>query len=112
MHASEFFEPEAPGWTSVNYTGPASGANQALSYIVFKRDRARFLADFPNLELVLDRPHTHLLYLVSGGVNFRQLVPSSFTSAVKLCERLVSPLNPWLSLQHTVVVRKRLAAES
>ena len=107
LHPSESFDPDAPDWEARDYTGRFSNANQALSYIVFKRDRAQLKAEFPRLELLGDRPHTHLLYFISGGVNFRQLAPDCFTPVVKLAERLLSPLDPWLALQHTIVLRKR-----
>ena len=107
LHASESFDPDATDWEAGQSTGRFSSANQALSYIVFKRDQAQFKAEFPRLELLLDKPHTHLLYLISGGVNFRQLAPDAFTPIVKLAERVLSPLDPWLALQHTIVLRKR-----
>jgi len=84
-----------------------SGANQALSWVVFTRDRRRFEREYPELELVVDRPHTHLRYLLSGGVNFRQLIPSSFGGAVANLEEVLAPFNRWLALQHTIVLRRR-----
>lgn len=107
LHASESFEPDAPGWETTTNTGPGSGANQALSYIVFRRDRQRFEQEFPELELLLDAPHTHLMYFTSGGVNFRQLIPTSFTPLVTLGEQMLSPFNRWIALQHTIVLRRR-----
>jgi SAM-dependent methyltransferase len=105
LHKSEGFEPEAASWESE--TGAFSNANQALSYVVFKRDRAQFLSEFPEFEIVSQQPHTHFWYLVSGGVNFRQLVPDGLTSAVKATERLLSPLDRWIALQQTIVLRKK-----
>lgn len=107
LHASEGFDPGAASWESPAAAGPFSKANQALSFIVFRRDASRFRQEFPNLEIVLDRPHTHLRYLLSGGVNFRQLVPTVLAGSVKSCERLLRPLDKWLALQHTLVLRKR-----
>jgi hypothetical protein len=78
-----------------------------LSYIVFRRDHDEFCRQFPELELVLGRPHTHLMYFVSGGVNFRQLAPDLVTPLVLATERALSPLNRWIALQHTLVLRRR-----
>jgi hypothetical protein len=86
-----------------------SNANQALSYVVFCRDRRQFETEFPGLEIVVDRPHTPLLYLVSGGVNFRQLLPSFCTGLVVGLEWLLTPLHGLLGIQQTVVLRKRKA---
>ena len=107
LHDSETFDLDAPTWENETQSGPCSGANQALSGIIFDRDRDRFEREYPELELVLDRPHTHLSYLLSGGVNFRQLVPPGTDSMVCAAEMLLSPFNRWIALQHTIVLRKR-----
>jgi SAM-dependent methyltransferase len=107
LHASEGFDVDAPGWEAGGPTGAMSNANQALSYVVFTRDRRIFEQEFPHLEVVADRPHTHLWYVASGGVNFRQLLPRGAIPLIRLVERLLAPFNPWIALQHTVVVRKR-----
>jgi hypothetical protein len=53
------------------------GANQALSYIVFERDRERFERLFPDLEIVEQSwIANYPRYLLSGGLNFRQLLPT------------------------------------
>jgi SAM-dependent methyltransferase len=109
LHDSEGFDLTAPGWEGT-HSGPFRGANQALSGIVFDRDRAVFRREFPDLELVYDRPHTHLSYLLSGGVNFRQLVPTALDPAVRAAEAVLGPFNGLLALQHTVVLRKRAGA--
>lgn len=114
LHDCEHFDLSA-NWENDQQVGPCLGANQALSGIIFHRDLVRFQAEYPQLEVVLDRPHTHLSYLLSGGVNFRQLVPGWMDSAVQVAEAMLEPLNRWLALQHTIVLRKcrvarRLAA--
>jgi SAM-dependent methyltransferase len=109
LHASETFDTAATSWDSDPAAGPFSRANQALSYIVFVRDRDRFAREFPQLELLTDRPHTHLRYLLSGGVNFRQLVPNAADRLVIWLERAMTPLARLLALQHTIVIRRRSA---
>ena len=109
LHASETFDPAAPDWDAPGDAGPFSRANQALSYLVFVRDRRRFEMLCPRLEIVADEPHTHLRYLVSGGVNFRQLVPDGAEPVIIAAERVLSPLNNLLALQHTIVLRRRAA---
>ena len=55
--------------------GPMSGANIALAWIVFKRDRLLFEKEFPTLRIVgleLDMP---FIYLLSGGVTRKSLFP-------------------------------------
>jgi hypothetical protein len=68
------------------------GANQALSYIVFERDRALFEQRCPTLEVVVREPLTNWLrYLLSGGLNFRQLVPSRTEEVLRALVRLLAP---------------------
>jgi SAM-dependent methyltransferase len=112
LHASETFESDAPSWESAEPIGPFSSANQALAYIVFERDKAEFEAAFPELELVAVQPHTHLRYLLSGGVNFRQLVPSAADPVLVALERALAPLNGALALQQTLVLRRRPIADA
>jgi len=111
LHGSERFDPSVSSWEAGGATGTMSGANQALSYVVFTRDRRRFEREYPELEIVVDRPHTHLRYLLSGGVNFRQVIPSSFGGAVAKLEDILAPFNHWLALQHTIVLRRRRSSE-
>jgi len=107
LHKTEVFDPQAPSWESSEDMGPFSNANQALSYVIFKRDREKFDREFPQLEIVRDHPHTHLWYILSGGLNFRQLVPDYFAPSMRFMEWALSPLDRWIALQHTIVLRKR-----
>ena len=103
---TETFDPDVPGWTNVD-AGVMKGANQALSYIVFERDVDRFRARHPRLELVHRAPlRNYVRYLVSGGLNFRQLVPTFLAPVLVGVEALLSPLAPVLALHHVVVLRK------
>ncbi|HZV72987.1 MAG TPA: class I SAM-dependent methyltransferase [Conexibacter sp.] len=86
------------------------GANQALSYIVFERDRALFDQRCPRLEVVVEEPLANWpRYLLSGGLNFRQLVPSRSGARLRQVERLLAPTRRWLALHHVVALRKRVA---
>lgn len=87
--------------------GPMNGANQALSYIVFIRDRSLFLQMYPSLQIVhQETVGNYLKYLISGGLNFRQLLPDSFTGLINVLEKAISPLNRWIALHHVIVIRK------
>jgi hypothetical protein len=107
LFASEDFDKQMPGWRS-DAAGPMVGANQALSYIVFVRDRARFARELPGLELVRSFPLTNYVrYLLSGGLNFRQLAPSFSEGALRALERALRPARGALALHHVVVLRRR-----
>jgi SAM-dependent methyltransferase len=88
--------------------GPMNGANQALSYIVFVRDRAELERKHPSLEIVHEqRVGNYLKYVISGGLNFRQLLPDSMTGVVSMMEKILWPFNRWLALHHVVVIKKK-----
>ena len=67
-------EPARRDW-EFESNGPMSGANIALPWIAFKRDRLLFEKEFPKLRIVgleLDMP---FIYLLSGGVSRKSLFP-------------------------------------
>jgi SAM-dependent methyltransferase len=83
----EPFRPEA-GWTFES-TGPLSGANGALCWIVFQRDRATFAQRFPGLGLERYQPHTPLRYWLSGGLKPWTLLPRPLYGAASAVDRLL-----------------------
>ena len=109
LHSDEYFDPDAADWKSNEIRGPLSGANQALAHIVFWRDRARFEEAYGSqLEIVHnDYELNGLRYLLSGGVNFRQLVPSAMARPLGTIERLARPIARLWSLHQVIVLRKR-----
>ena len=71
----EPFQPDAAKW-EFPQTGPLSGANGALPWIIFERDREQFEQEFPTLQIRHIQPCMPFRYLISGGVSMRSLVPS------------------------------------
>jgi len=88
----EPFEPERVPW-SFPASGPVSGANGALPWIVFERDREIFEQKFPNLQIVSIKPTMPFRYLLSGGVSMRSLVPGC---SFRLCKVLENSLQSWI----------------
>jgi SAM-dependent methyltransferase len=86
----EPFEPDAPEWT-VPRTGPLSGANGALPWIVFARDRERFAREHSEWQIRSVQPGMPFRYLVSGGISLRSLSPGWTFGAWRGVERLLSP---------------------
>ena len=70
----EPFDPEMAHWEFPE-SGPLSGANNALPWILFVRDRDQFEREFPMWSIQSMRPMMPIRYLVSGGVGFRALMP-------------------------------------
>ena len=103
---TEIFDPNQKEW--VSNSSIMHGANQALSYIVFVRDRKIFEERYPNLEIVQIKPlSNYLRYLLSGGLNFRSLVPGFMSPAIRALEWLISPVNKILGLHYAIVIRKK-----
>ena len=107
MFSTETFDMAQMAWDQTT-SGPMVGANQALSHNVFVRDRAEFETRFPQLEIVevLTLP-SYLRYLLSGGFNFRQLMPDVMFHALRHCENNLACLQPLLGLHRVYVIRKR-----
>jgi SAM-dependent methyltransferase len=61
----EPFVPEAASW-EIPESGPLSGANGALPWIIFVRDRSTMRRKFPELAVEEIRPMMPMRYLVSG----------------------------------------------
>ena len=71
---SEPFRPDAEQW-EFPATGPLSGANGALPWMMFVRDRVRFDREFPKWCIASIEPLMPFAYLLSGGVSMRALCP-------------------------------------
>ena len=108
LFASEGFDPDYPSWETPAQ-GPMNGANQALSYIVFVRDRKIFEEKFPSLQVVhQELCRNHLKYLVSGGLNFRQLLPYAMGPVIDFLQAASTPCVHLFCLHHVIVVRKKI----
>jgi len=104
---TETFDMNQKEWVNESL-GFMNGANQALSYIVFKRDKAKFEAMYPRLEIVIQKPlNNYMRYVLSGGLNFRQILPSFFSPVIKLFEFMFIPFNSIFALHHIIVIRKK-----
>jgi SAM-dependent methyltransferase len=103
----EHFDKKQELWTSRSIN-PMSGANQALSYIVFVRDRLKFENNHPHLEIILiSTIGNYLRYILSGGINFIQLAPDFLIPPLKFFEKILSPFKNILALHYLIVIRKK-----
>jgi SAM-dependent methyltransferase len=106
LFKTEGFDKEFPSWETP-FAGPMNGANQALSYIVFVRDRSSFERKHPTLKIVThELCGNYMEYILSGGLNFRQLIPNWMSPLVIFFQFLLSPINRWIALHHIVLIRK------
>lgn len=56
-------------------SGPLSGANSALPWIIFERDRSRFEREHSEWKIEEVTPFMPISYLLSGGISLRSLMP-------------------------------------
>ncbi|MEZ6089651.1 MAG: class I SAM-dependent methyltransferase [Pirellulaceae bacterium] len=70
----EPYNPASQEWGFAS-SGPLSGANGALAWIVFIRDRELFEQRFPELRIVDITSHTPLRYWASGGLKWWSMIP-------------------------------------
>ena len=104
---TETFDMTQKEWVNESL-GFMNGANQALSYIVFIRDKKKFEERYPNLEIIVQKPlNNYMRYVLSGGLNFRQILPSFFSPVIKFFEFIFMPFNSVFALHHIIVIRKK-----
>lgn len=85
---------------------PLTSSNQALPWIVFKRDRKIFEKKFQELKIASINLHSPFRYLLSGGISFRSLWPDKLFSLLRLTEDLLVPLNKYIAMFSTIVLKK------
>jgi SAM-dependent methyltransferase len=98
----EPFNPEG-GW-DIPESGPLTGANGALPWIVFVRDKALFQERFPDLKIESVEYHHPLSYLVSGGVSYRQLVPDFSYPVFRFLDKMLPKVSRHLSMFMTIKI--------
>jgi len=105
LFSAEPYDEKTDAW-GFPPSGRFTGANVPQAWIVLHRDRARFEAEFPTLRVRSERHHTAFLYLLSGGIWFRGLVPAWTFPLFRAGERLLGPAMPLLASQTTFVLEK------
>jgi len=107
LHKDEYFDPNITDWKN-SVTGPLSHANQALAYVVFERDIEIFNMKYGNNLSIIEKSYNlnALRYLFSGGLNFKQLVPSCFNQVLKDIETRASSFAKLWSLHEMIIIKK------
>ncbi|HYX24549.1 MAG TPA: hypothetical protein VFC23_10395 [Thermoanaerobaculia bacterium] len=102
----EPFAPDAPEWEGPG-GGPLTGANGALPWILFSRDRERFEREHPEWRLRRIEPLMPFRYLVSGGISLRSLMPAWTFPLWRGLERALHPLRHRLAMFALVVLERQ-----
>lgn len=109
MHKDEHFDAGAQSWTTHEIRGPLSGANQALAYIVFERDRQRFDEEYGADLEIAHRTYclNSLRHFFSGGLNFRPLLPPFVAPLLRAMEQIGRPFARHWAFYQLIVLRRR-----
>jgi SAM-dependent methyltransferase len=105
----EPFQPDTRSW-EFDATGPLSGANGALPWIVFERDREPFHEEFPQWRVETIEPLMPLRYLLSGGMSMRSLMPGAAFGFWRTVERAASPIMDRVAMFAAIVLRRQEAS--
>ncbi|MCI5158090.1 MAG: class I SAM-dependent methyltransferase, partial [Candidatus Electrothrix sp. AUS1_2] len=97
--------PESKKWNFPD-SGPLSGANLALPWIVFERDRALFLEKYCGLKINKINLDWPFIYLLSGGVSMKTLVPNWSYLFFRRIEMLLKPIIKHIAMFATIVLEK------
>jgi SAM-dependent methyltransferase len=91
-------EPYEPGARDLAFasTGPLSGADGALAWIVFERDRERLAGVAPELRLERHRPAYPLSYWLAGGLKPWSLLPGPLFGAARAVDAALAAPVPRL----------------
>ena len=100
----EYFDARS-GW-QIKGSGRLTGANIALPWIIFVRDRQRFEQKFPHLRIVRIDPHTPFSYLISGGLTRWQFFPTRMFGAIRYFEMILRPVCYYLGMFATIELEK------
>jgi SAM-dependent methyltransferase len=101
----EPFQPTALSW-ELSTSGPLSGANDALPWMIFVRDRQKFEKEFPRWQIELIQPMMPFCYLLSGGVSLRGFMPGWSFAIWKQIENSLSRWNNQLAMFAQIVLRR------
>lgn len=102
----EPFDPGAENWEFAS-SGPLSGANGALPWMIFARDRQIFLSRFPAWEIKVVRPFMSFRYLLSGGFSLPCLMPVATFAFWKKVEQMIERLTKKTPMFAQIIIEKR-----
>ncbi len=108
IHKDEYFDINETNWDKIEKGGVLSKANQALSHNVFERDKDLFESKYGNHLKVIEKKYVlnGLRYILSGGLNFKQLFPSFLSFLLILFEVVFSPVAKHWAPFRIIVIKK------
>lgn len=105
MHPEPFDE-SAPHWHLPQSDKSWTNSNQALSFILLKRDRELFEKRFPEFAVVGRECFGFVRYFMTGGLWLEPKLPDAAFPFLKAFEWVLRPLMPLLAIHHVFVLKK------
>jgi hypothetical protein len=78
----------------------------ALPWIIFQRDRLIFEQEFPQWRIRKIRPMLPVRFIVSGGLSFRNIMPSFTFGAWRAIERCLTPFMDEVGMFALIVLER------
>jgi SAM-dependent methyltransferase len=101
----EPFDPDTLKW-EFPQTDPLSGANGALPWIIFQRDRVRFEEEFPELQIKDIQLCLPFRYLASGGMTTKNIMPERTYSFWRFIDTKLDPyIKTWAMFAQIKLVK-------
>lgn len=102
----EPFAPDSPSWT-LPESGPLSGGNDALPWIIFQRDRDIFEKKTGWYAATI-QPIMPFRYLLSGGISMRNIMPSWLFRPITYIENNIpDPLMDNMAMFAIIVLKRK-----
>jgi SAM-dependent methyltransferase len=102
----EFSDNTVTEWRNKG-NGPLTGANIALPWVIFIRDRKIFEARFPRLRILDIRWQLWIAFYLSGGMTYRSFIPPCLLFIVRGLERFGGhPFFRWMATEMIVKIEK------
>ena len=101
----EYFDDTLESWDN-DQAGNMRGANLALPWMIFERDRAKFQNRFPLLQIREMHYHSFLSHILAGGFSLRSVVPKPAIAPLFAFERALAPLMHKLGAMMTIHLEK------
>lgn len=108
IHKSEYFDENEKILQKKKDQGSMSLANQAMAYIYFEREKVLFKRKYGKKLAVIHSEYVlnGFRYILSGGLNFKQVVPSFMEPLLIFLEKILKPFAVFFMPYKIIVLKK------
>jgi SAM-dependent methyltransferase len=107
VHKTEYFDKNEKFNFKIKGKTAMEKANQALSYIYFVKHKKKTHKKFPKLKIVhISVFNNYLRFLISGGLNFKKILPDIFLLPIKIFEKILTPLKKIFGIHYLIVIKR------